>query len=405
MRRGVPILVLTLVFACDRKGATQESPDQATSAVGGGPVAGPTLLPGATCAFPDKIETDHEIAPGCIVDVRRGTFVSNGATLTVGPGVTLRFHPTAYLEIGHRGSRLVARGTESQPIVFTSAAEQKAPGDWVGIVFDQGVGQGSVIENAVVEYGGRASHGGQGAITVLRRFEPGRVGLRGVTFRKNATAAIADVPGALFAPFDGNAFEQNARGLRLSAAAVSAIGPKNRFDDPIEVVGGTVTGVGTWPKPERGYEISEPIYVNGEGDKTASLTIAKGAVLKFANKTWLEVGTGGPAELVAQGVTFTTLAEPVRAGEWVGLLFGDHTKHARISSSVIEGAGAEEHGGDAAVTFVGTKSWQALDVHFGGVVFKKIAQAHFSSNGDGCETKALDPKQGIVWAGLVEPCR
>ena len=91
-------------------------------------------------------------------------------------------------------------------------------------------------------------------------------------------------------------------------------------------------------------------------------------------------------------------------GDWVGLFFGDKTRSSLVANTRIEWAGAEEHGGDAAVTFVGQKSWQALDVTFLGVTFKGIAQAHFSSNGDGCN-KALDPRHGMVWAGFLEPCR
>jgi hypothetical protein len=187
-------------------------------------------------------------------------------------------------------------------------------------------------------------------------------------------------------------------------ASLVTLGEANDFDDVIEVLGGTIDGQGTWPKTKAPVLISEPIYVNGKGDAAAALTIARGATLRFAQKTWLEIGTSGPAELVAQGVTFTSAEKTPRAGDWVGIIFGDKTRHSLVSESVIEYAGAEEHGGDAAVTFVGAKSWQGLDVTFSGVTFRQIAQAHFSSNGDGCD-KALDPKYGMTWAGILEPCR
>ena len=191
--------------------------------------------------------------------------------------------------------------------------------------------------------------------------------------------------------------------MRVTANVLAAMGEGNHFGDLVEIAGGTVTKKGTLPKSAGGYLVSEPIYVNGDGTETASLAIAKGVVLKFGSKTWLEVGTGGPAELTASGVTFTSAAANPKAGDWVGLFFGDKTKRASVTESIIEYAGAEEHGGDAAVTFVGSKSWQALDVHFSGVQFRSLQQAHFSSNGDGCD-KALDPRFGIAWTG-VEPCR
>lgn len=363
------------------------------------------LLPGATCSFPAKIESDLTIAEGCVVDVRTSVLVPDGRTLTIEPGAVLRFHPGTWLEIGHRGSRLVARGTRERPITFTSAVPHPKRGDWIGIVFDEAVGEGTAIEHAVVEYAGRAERGGQGAITVFRAFPAGRVALRDVTFRHNATAAIYDPhASATFQAFERNVLEDNERGVRASAAVIAAMGKGNEVGDEIDVLGGTIRGKGTFPHARAGYRVVDPISIDGDGSTPASLEIAKGTVLRFEPKTWLEIGTRGPAELVASGVTFTSARAAPAAGDWVGLVFGDKVRHARVWDSIIEYAGAEEHGGDAAVTFVGDKSWQALDVSFSLVTFRHIRQAHFSSNGDGCD-KALDPKFGIVWAGYLEPCK
>jgi hypothetical protein len=409
MRRvsGFALLSLVAALGCKRSSATPQPPAPPPEAEELSAAAEPAeaeLLPGATCAFPRKIDKDVIIAAGCVVDVTSNVLVSNGSTLTIERGVRLRFHESSYLEIGHKDSRLIAVGTKEEPIVFTSAAASPKRGDWIGLVFDGAVGEGTAIEHAVIEYAGRASHGGQGALTVFRAFPEGRGAIRNVTFRENATAAIANPhQHATFAAFERNIVRDNERGLRVTAGVLAAIDGNNDLIDRTEVVGGTVTKKGTWPQTKGGYLISEPVYVNGEGE-VASLTIARGAVLKFAPKTWLEVGTGGPAELHASGVTFTSASESPSAGDWVGLFFGDKTKRARVNSSIIEYAGGEEHGSDAAVTFVGDKSWQGLDVHFSSVTFRNLQQAHFSSNGEGCN-KALDPRNGMVWAGAVNPCR
>jgi hypothetical protein len=402
MRRAI-VLGLVALLGCKRG----EVPRQVTTA-GPSPIAASDdttdeLLPGATCAFPRKIEDNVTIKAGCVVDVKTNVLVANSRTLTIEPGVRLRFHEKSYLEVGHKGSRIIAKGTKDKPIVFTSAASAPARGDWIGLVFDDAVGEGTTIEHAVIEYAGRESHGGQGAITVFREFPAGRVSIRDVTFANNAIAAITDMR-ASFGTFERNVFHDNARALRVTAGVYAAMGEGNDFGDLVEVVGGTVNKKGTFPKARGGIRVSEPIYVNGDGSEVASLTIAKGAVLKFAPKTWLEIGTGGPAELHASGVTFTSAVEKPRAGDWVGLFFGDKTRRATVSESLIEYAGGEEHNSDAAVTFVGSKSWQALDVFFSAVTFRYLQQAHFSSNGDGCD-KALDPKYGMAWAGMTEPCR
>ncbi len=88
------------------------------------------------------------------------------ATLTIEPGVTLRFDTTSDsgLQIGTSDARqgiLVAAGTVAAPITFTSAKSPAAPGDWKNIYFGYSPPAGNRIENAVIEYAGGSS-GAQG---------------------------------------------------------------------------------------------------------------------------------------------------------------------------------------------------------------------------------------------------
>ena len=88
--------------------------------------------------------------------------VRNGATLTIEPGVEVRFNkdfPNCHLIIGDIGitgttGKLIAQGTESQKITFTSSAATPQPGDWKTISFYQNASNDSIIEHAIVEYGG-----------------------------------------------------------------------------------------------------------------------------------------------------------------------------------------------------------------------------------------------------------
>jgi hypothetical protein len=91
--------------------------------------------------------------------------VMNGATLTIEPGVTVKFGTGRALSVS---GGLVARGTAQQPIVFTSNAASPKPGDWGYIKFESnsldatydGEGayvNGSIIQHAVVEYTGSDS--------------------------------------------------------------------------------------------------------------------------------------------------------------------------------------------------------------------------------------------------------
>lgn len=85
--------------------------------------------------------------------------VQNGATMTIEPGTRIvgdTATPGSSLWI-LRGARLVAEGTQSAPIVFTSAraAGNRRPGDWGGIVI---VGNGRInrTANPVLTEGGAA---------------------------------------------------------------------------------------------------------------------------------------------------------------------------------------------------------------------------------------------------------
>jgi hypothetical protein len=84
-------------------------------------------------------------------------------TLTVEPGVVLRFEPLtaeagALVQFGANGQItnkvgvLVAQGTADDPIVFTSGAATPAPGDWKGLWLD--TSPGSRLDHVIIEYAG-----------------------------------------------------------------------------------------------------------------------------------------------------------------------------------------------------------------------------------------------------------
>jgi hypothetical protein len=89
-------------------------------------------------------------------------------TMTVEPGVTLAFETDvgAGIRIGSSDARhgiLNAVGTDTKPVVFTSAKATKAAGDWESLYFHKTPAVGSKIENARIEYaGGVATTSGAG---------------------------------------------------------------------------------------------------------------------------------------------------------------------------------------------------------------------------------------------------
>ena len=99
---------------------------------------------------------------------QHGAMYVNGSTdgapvtLTIEAGVTLGFDDDAGtgMFIGSSDTRqgiLVAVGTPSAPIVFTSGKTTKAPGDWLSLYFKSTPKTGSKISYAHIEYAGGPS--------------------------------------------------------------------------------------------------------------------------------------------------------------------------------------------------------------------------------------------------------
>lgn len=107
------------------------------------------------------------------------------AVLTIEPGVTIQFPPGGTLKIdpiqGTAAARgaLVAIGTPSQPIIFTSdQGSQSAAGDWLGISFGGATNSQSTIQHVRVEFAG-----GQSSASSDSCLYPGRTGVNDAAIR------------------------------------------------------------------------------------------------------------------------------------------------------------------------------------------------------------------------------
>jgi len=136
--------------------------------------------------------------------------VNNSVTLTVDPGVEVRFDGNHALIV--RGT-LDAEGTASQPIVFTSNQAEPAPGDWAFLDF-RSDSTASVVRHAVVEYGGNETRAGWYCVAGAVCVNTDSLALDQSTVQHSATRGL--VLSQSDAMVTGNAFHANAEeGIRL----------------------------------------------------------------------------------------------------------------------------------------------------------------------------------------------
>lgn len=85
-----------------------------------------------------NITSDLRLTAGTDYVLNGALFVKSGATLTIDAGVTVRALAggTDVYIIVEKGGNIVANGTATSPITFTSNATNPQPGDWGGLIIN-----------------------------------------------------------------------------------------------------------------------------------------------------------------------------------------------------------------------------------------------------------------------------
>jgi len=109
-------------------------------------------------------------------------YVKSGATLTIKPGVVIRGDKTNKAAIiVEKGGKIIANGTETEPIVFTSnqPAGSRTYGDWGGIILCGQAPINTLTGSATIEggvgstYGGTIANDNSGSLKYVRIEFPG----------------------------------------------------------------------------------------------------------------------------------------------------------------------------------------------------------------------------------------
>jgi len=296
-----------------------------TAAIDTTPVACTMTTPFTGGAVDANLTLTKACSPYTITD---DISVNGNATLTIEAGATLLFDPGVAIWIGYNtAAKLVAVGTATNPITFTSSNSTPSPGDWTGIVLWSGTMGGTQIAYANVEYCGAGSACIEGS-----GVKPNRVTIDHVTvnhvgaesngIQEDDADSNFTISNCTFNNIPTTPTQQYA--ISLQAPSFAGIDSTNTFNGSamIEIAGGTI-GVDTdWKNPNTTVAVTD--YLRLEGNTTPILTIPAGSVFKFATGSGFWVGYSGAGNLKVNGtatapVVFTSLNTSPAPADWEGI--------------------------------------------------------------------------------------
>lgn len=337
------------------------------------------------CKPPKSYETNHEIdadwtiPEDCKVKLSDHLTIVKGATVKVEPGARLSFASNKYLWINN--GKLVAKGTDEKPIVFTSQNSSPSAGDWEGLIYDRDASGGNVLDHVRVEYAGHEGGYSRGGITIYGDMGGGRLSITNSAIEHNGQCGISnDHQISRFGKVEGNTFKENGGASLLVHPDVLGSVSANKFEEPIKVKHGEVTKSATWPKAPA-ILMEDHVSINGKG-AAAILTLADKQTLKFAPTKYLWIGGGDGGGIVGKGVTFTSANASPAEGDWDGLVIDAKTSGSLLEDCVIEYAGHEGGYAHAAVTFYGKPMSQLKGFKMKNCTFKHNHKGAFFTNGD-----------------------
>lgn len=246
-----------------------------------------------------------------------GNINVNDATLTIEPGAVFKFNADGKLSLGYSGSTtLVANGTETENIVFTSSAPVPAAGAWQGIAFWWNTLASSSMSYCEVNFAGKSSTGALNAVDAS-------FALNNCKIHNSSAIGIVMSGDSYFTSMSNNIVQNIAsHALQMDSERLGTIGLNNTFTCNtgygINVTDGDVTATSTWGKQ------TVPYYINVGVNINANLTIEAGTVMLFGADGQIDIGYSSNAQVTAIGtltepIIFSSSAASPAAGAWYGI--------------------------------------------------------------------------------------
>lgn len=312
-------------------------------------------------------------------DVAGLIYVPDGTTLTLEPGVTMRFAQDGGIIVESDGT-FVAHGTSADPITFTGAT--KARGFWRGLYF-MSDRLANRLNFCTVEYGGGYEYTGCMCANVIidsaGSADTIRLRMTNTNLSNSGAWGMFSQAETVFGDFGCNTITANAAGPAYVYPAVAgyfdnASTYSGNGTDRVYVYGGYsgIDSDATWSALDVEYFVHDVLYVNTD----ATLTVAAGATIVFDEDAGMELVK--TATLIADGtsgspITFTG-AEKTR-GYWRGIYSISDRLSGVMDYCTVEYGGGYEYTGCMCANLVFDSEGSADTVRF------SITNSNFSNSG------------------------
>jgi hypothetical protein len=278
--------------------------------------------------------------------------IGNNSILTIQPGTVIKFSAGASLTVGYSSNAtVIANGTASNPIIFTSSALAPAAGAWEGLFFD-----GNTLNNTSLSYckilyaGSNTNYGAlniNGCDLAINNCTISLSGSYGIY-----TSYTNSLGG--FSSFANNTINTTSKyGLVINAQKLGTVGTGNTFTNVFGVlIGGDYksTSSQTWKN------LNVPYVIENEVDIDGNLTIEPGTTFKFEAAGWLAIGYYDATSFIADGtsalpIKFTSNASSPIAGSWRGITFYGYTQtNSKMNYCIVDYAGSNVNYGSLHLT-------------------------------------------------------